>query len=113
MAITVPLNTFKSVAANLTTVNTLLYTAPSEITTIVLMAQVSNVTENTANASFYYKSNTGPMTDLVKKFDIPKNDAASMLTGKLVLEQGQSVYAHAGANSALKIVLSLLETSNQ
>lgn len=113
MAITVPLNTFKSVSANLTTVNTLLYTAPTEITTIVLMAQVANVGSETANTSFYYKTNTGPMTELVKNYDIPINDAASMLTGKLVLEQGQSIYAKAGANNTMKIVLSLLETSNQ
>jgi hypothetical protein len=113
MATLVPLNTFKSVASNLTTINTLLYVAPTEITTIVLMAQIANVGNATANATFYYKTNTGPMVELVKDFEIPKADAGSVLTGKLVLEQADKIYAVASANNRLKIVLSLLETSNQ
>lgn len=113
MAITVPLNTFKSQAANLTTVNTVLYTAPAEITTIVLMAQVSNTSNAAANVTFFYKSNAGPATELVREFDVYPKDAAAILTGKLVLEQGHSILAQASANNRLKIVMSLLETSNQ
>lgn len=113
MAILVPLNVFKSEAANLTSNVDLLYTTPQDITTIVLMAQVANVSNTASNVSFYYKSNTGPTTELVKGFVVYPNDAASVLTGKLVLEQYQSIYAQAGDNDKLKITLSLLETSNQ
>jgi hypothetical protein len=50
---------------------------------------------------------------LVKNFEIPKRDAASVIVGKIVLEEDQAILGKAGANAALKIVLSLLETSLQ
>jgi hypothetical protein len=49
---------------------------------------------------------------LCKDFDIPTKDSASVLTGKLVLETGQKIVAKAGANAALRLVMSLLETAN-
>lgn len=114
MAILVPLNVFKSQSANLSSNVELLYSTPQDITTIVLMAQVSNVSNAASNVTFFYKgSNTGPSTELVKGFVIYPNDAASVLTGKLVLEQYQEIYAQAGDDDKLKITLSLLETSNQ
>jgi dihydrodipicolinate synthase/N-acetylneuraminate lyase len=113
MAQLVPLNTFKTVTSNITTIPTVLYNTPSEIATIVLMAQVTNVGSSVANITFIHRSNTNVNTELVNKFDIPTNDAATVLTGKLVLETGSSVVAFAGANSILKITLSLLETSLQ
>lgn len=113
MAITVPLNTFRSLSANLTTESTLLYVAPIEVTSIILMAQVSNTSESIANVTCYYKANNAPSTELVKQYAIPPHDAATVLTGKLVLEQAQGFYAMAGDNDKLKIVMSILETSNQ
>jgi hypothetical protein len=113
MAQLVPLNTFKTVTANLTTVPTILYTTPSEIATIILMAQVTNVGNSVANVTFTHASNTGLNTELVKGFEVPPNDAASVLTGKLVVEQLCSVRGFASSNANLKIVMSLLETSLQ
>ena len=46
-------------------------------------------------------------------FDVNKNDAASVIVGKIVLEETQSIIAKAGANAHLKILVSLLETSLQ
>lgn len=75
------------------------------------MAQISNITASTANATFIHVN--GPTdTELVKNFGIPGNDAASATTGKLVLEEGQSIKVSANTNNALKVVLSILETSN-
>lgn len=114
MAILVPLNVFKSQSANLSSNVELLYSTPQDITTIVLMAQVANISNTASNVTFLYKSsNTGPATELVKGFVIYPNDAGSVLTGKLVLEQYQEIYAQAGDDDKLKITLSLLETSNQ
>jgi hypothetical protein len=114
MAILVPLNVFKSQSANLSSNVELLYSTPQDITTIVLMAQVANVSNTASNVTFFYKSgNTGPSTELVKGFTIYPNDAGTVLTGKLVLEQFQSIFAQAGDDNKLKITLSLLETSNQ
>lgn len=105
------LNVFKTVATTLTTSSTTIYTTPTGYTTIVLMAQVSNVTTTTKTVTVsHYAGSTD--TELLKDFSVPGNDAVSATTGKLVLEAGQSVKALASANSSLKIVLSILETLN-
>jgi hypothetical protein len=51
-------------------------------------------------------------TEIIKDFTVPGNDAVGILTGKLILQSGQSFSASAGENERLKIVLSLLETLN-
>lgn len=105
------LNVFKTVTAQITTSATNIYTAPAGKTTIVLMAQVSNVSVATANVTAsHYKGTTA--TELVKNFDVPSRDSAGLLTGKLVLETGDSFRIAGSDNSSLKIVLSLLETLN-
>ena len=108
---TAPLNTFKSFAAQLTSEEEVLYTAPTNTTAIVLLAQVANVTngqnEESANVTFLTSMNE---TELVKNYTIPAGDAASMLTGKLVLEPEESVKGFASSNNSLKITLSILET---
>jgi len=102
-------NTFKSVAVDVTTSANTFYTAPSNTTAIVLLAQVTNVGNADANVTF--SSSTNGDTELAKDFTIPVGDAASLLTGKLVLEAGNSVSVSANANSALKLTLSVLESS--
>ena len=103
-----PLNTFKSVVANLTTANTTVYTAPANTTAIVLLAQVTNVGSGTSNVTFRTSASN---TELVKDFSIPVGDAGSVLDGKLVLEAGNSVIASASGNNELKITVSILETT--
>ena len=120
MATLVPLNTFKTIASNLYTYDTILYTTPSETATIILTAQVSNIADELANVTLIHRSNvlSGGFrvitdTELVKNFEIARNDAASVIVGKIVLEQDQAIIARCGANASLKILLSLLETSLQ
>ena len=104
-----PLNTFKSVAANITTVPTNLYTCPAETTAIVLLAQATNVNgSDNGNITFYSSINGN--TELAKDFTIPVGDSAALLSGKLVIEAGNSIGVYANANSVLKITLSILET---
>jgi hypothetical protein len=106
------LNVFRTVTAALTTTPTLIYTAPATKSSIVLMAQISNVTATTANATVLHVSASNVETELIKQFGIPGNDAAAATTGKLVLEEGTSLKVSAGENNKLKITLSILETSN-
>ena len=104
-----PLNTFKSVAANITTVATDIYTCPAETTAIVLLAQATNINaSNDGNITFYSSINGN--TELAKDFTIPVGDAAGLLSGKLVIEEGESIGCYANANSTLKLTLSILET---
>lgn len=106
------LNTFKTVTANVTTNLETIYTAPSNYTGIVLMAQISNVSENTSNVTFVLTANTVNY-ELLKNFDVPKNDAISGTVGKLIIEESNSVKISGSANNELKIVLSVLETANE
>jgi hypothetical protein len=106
------INTFKTVTANVTTANTVIYTAPSSITSIVLMAQCTNITGNNHNVSFNHVSSTGIRTELLKNYVVLKNDAVNLLTGKLIVEQNNSVEIFASSNSALKLTMSVLETTN-
>ena len=106
-----PINTFKTITWNLTTTSEQVYTAPAITSTIVLMAQVANIANESANVTaIHYDIATDTSTELIKNFTIPPADAAGVLVGKLVLTAGQSFYASASANDHLKLTLSLLET---
>ena len=105
------LNVFKTVTAELTTSSATLYTAPTGYTTVILMAQISNVTTSSAKVTFsHFDGST--TTELLKDFGVPANDAASATTGKLVMQTGNSITASSDTGSALKVVLSVLETLN-
>ena len=106
------LNVFKTVTANVSTNNSIIYTAPASYTGIVLMAQIANITNTTANVTFStYNGSTE--TELLKDYQIPGNDAAAGVTGKLILQTNNSVKILASANNKLKITLSILESVNE
>jgi hypothetical protein len=112
MATQLPLNVFKTRALELTTEEQTIYTTPTDITTIVLGAQASNITENPVKITFTLRKNNEDFT-MLKEFIIPPNDAAEVTTGKLVIEEGASVKAIVSANNSVNLVLSILETSNE
>ena len=49
---------------------------------------------------------------IINEASVPVNDAYIPLDGKLVLETSDYIVATAGANSTLKILVSVLETAN-
>lgn len=136
----IPLNTFKTKTTKLTSATaytswtgptmqtSTVYTAPIGVTAIILMAQVSNITTQTQICSFIHHRNRPVLKDaqgnggqdgnvdsyLVKDFEIPGNDAATVLTGKLIIEQLDSIraYNNGNSNQSLQLVLSVLETAN-
>lgn len=122
-----PLNSFKTKTTLLTTSTTAtVYTAPIGVTSIVLMAQISNLTTQTQSFSFIHHRNRPVLADaqgngfqaantdsiLVKDFEIPVADAGTPLTGKMIIESLDSVRAYASEDGALQLVLSILETAN-
>jgi hypothetical protein len=124
----IPLNTFKTKTALLTTnTSAAIYTAPIGVTSIILMAQVSNISNQTQYVTCKHFRNRRVLSDaqglggqpantvsiLVNEFPIPKNDAASLITGKLIIEELDSVRAHALTSGTCQIVLSILETANE
>lgn len=135
----IPLNKFLTKTAKLTTstsynsyaqgmTTSTVYTAPIGTTAIVLMAQVSNITTQTQSCSFLHHRNRKIRNDaqgngeqlgntdsyLVQNFLIPAGDSASVLTGKLILEELDSIrgYSNTTTTSTLQLVLSILETAN-
>ena len=122
-----PLNSFKTKTTLLSTSTTAtVYTAPIGVTSIVLMAQISNLTTQTQSFSFIHHRNRPVLADaqgngfqaantdsiLVKDFEIPVADAGTPLTGKMIIESLDSVRAYASEDGALQLVLSILETAN-
>jgi hypothetical protein len=108
----IPLNTFKTTTLNLTTSPTTAYTTPAGVTTVVLLAQVSNINTTssiTVSADFLRSSSN---TSIIKNTIIPINDAVSLLTGKLILQTGDSFTANCNINSSGQLILSYLETAN-
>ena len=113
-----PLNTFKNFPKPVTTTLQTVYTTPLGITSIVLMAQVSNV-ENPPSLTpptvsfihFSYKTNI--TTYIVKDIIVPPNDARILLGGKLVLETGDQIKIEGSSDNTMQFIASILETANQ
>lgn len=124
----IPLNTFKTKTQLINTNATAtMYTAPVGVTSIILMAQIANVGTMTETVSVIHHRNLPVLADaqgngaqpgnvdsyLVKDFAIPANDAATVLTGKLIIETLDSLRAYTtGTANSLQLVLSILETAN-
>jgi hypothetical protein len=106
------LNIFKTITADLTVGGATLYEAPVGYSAIILSAQISNITSSPESVSMSVLNPDSTETDLIRDFDIPGNDAASALVGKLVLETGYGILASAGSNNTCKLVLSILESKN-
>jgi hypothetical protein len=124
-----PLNTFKTKTAILgTNTGTLatVYTAPIGVTSIILMAQIANLDTSTHYVSFSHYRNRPILADaqgnggqpgktaspLVVNFGIPAQDAGTALSGKMIIEQLDSIQAYADTTGTLQLVLSVLETAN-
>ena len=105
------LNRFKTYTATLTTGGATIYTAPTGYTGIILYAHVTNygAASTTLTMSHVRSSTT---TEIIKGASVPVADAYIPLDGKLVLETSDSIQASAGANTTLKVLLSVLETAN-
>ncbi len=128
-----PLNAFKTKVWSLrdsdASQGKLVYTVPSGITAIVLMAQIANVDSDGRAVEFSFVNKdvgTGIETPLVQKYGVLPNDAVTPLTGKLIIQEGNQIlaYSHSvGArqpgppgigdtDDSLKLTLSFLESLN-
>jgi hypothetical protein len=123
----IPLNQFRTITKVLTTnTSATIYVAPVGVTSIVLMAQITNSSTGTANVSFIHHRNIPIQqnaqgnnaqpgnTDsfLVDNFPLPGKDAVNVLSGKLIIETLDSVKAYSAQDGVCTLVLSILESSN-
>lgn len=103
------LNKFQTVLANVTSTTANVYTPPTGYATVVLMAQVSN----SGNASIQITANilrSGNTTCLINGATVPPADAASLLTGRLILNVGDVFQIKSTDDTSGQLVLSYLET---
>jgi hypothetical protein len=105
------LNAFKTVTATVTNVIGNVYTCPQGYSAVVLLAQVSNITNNTIEVSGNIFKGTGNNVSLVKGAQLPPNDAISLVGGRLILQTDDSFAVGANVNAASQLTLSVLETS--
>jgi hypothetical protein len=105
------LNIFKSTQANLTANLSQIYTAPTGYTTVMLSAQISNISSNNIYVSAAHVR-TGNVTSIITSAGVPSNDVISLLSGKLILQTGDSFYANCIPSGDGQIILSILETAN-
>lgn len=113
-----PLNTFKSFPKAVTTTLDTIYTTPLGITSIILMAQVSNIEDPPSiippTVSFiHYSYKLSLTTYIVKDIIVPPNDARILLGGKLVLETGDQIKVQGSSDNTMQFIASILETANQ
>ena len=106
-------NTFKNARGALPNSLVTYYTTPASTTSIVLLAQLTNVDNTGAQAGTvcWYDSSGTVKTDLVKAVSVPSNAAVGVIAGKLVLETGDYIQASSTASSLLELSLSVLEIS--
>ena len=105
------LNRFKTFTKELTTVSQTIYTAPTGYTGIILYAHITNYAAAATTLTMSHVR-TSTTTQIICGANVPVNDAYIPLDGKLVLETSDYIVAEAGANTTLKILLSVLETAN-
>ena len=123
----IPLNTFKTKTSIIgSNTSSTVYVAPIGVTSIVLMAQVANITTQTQYVTFSHHRNLPVLadaqgnggqpsnitTELVKEFPIPPSDSGSMTSGKMIIESLDSIRCYATNTGTCKLTLSILETAN-
>jgi hypothetical protein len=109
------LNVFRTVTTIVPTSQVGIYTAPVGYTGVVLLAQVANIGNTSADISFSHQRSVAGIavtTEMLKNYPISANDTANLLAGKLVLESGDKLVISGSNNTNLKFISSILETLN-
>lgn len=113
----IALNTFKTIRKSISTSNVGIYTCPIGVNSIILLAQVTNLTnDSTCQVTAIHSRPTDPQADyaFANGAYVPPNDSINLAPdGRLVLETNDSLKVFASENNQLNIVLSVLETAKQ
>lgn len=104
-------NVFRTFTETVGIATTVFYTAPSGYTGVVLLSQVTNKGSSTHTMSFGYRR-SGNDTEIIKDLAVPESDTANLLSGKLVVESGDSLTIVGSNATDLRFISSILETSN-
>jgi hypothetical protein len=101
-------NTFNNgFAANVSASATLIYTASNN--TVVLQLDLCNITNGARQATVWINSGGTPYR-LAFQTSVPVGDTLQVVYGqKIVLKNGDKIYAQADTSNAFDVVLSVLE----
>jgi hypothetical protein len=92
---------------------TTVYTCPAGTKAIVIGCQVANVDTSNRSLDFWWvdSSNSDAITFLAKTTSIPTQSAYEPISGKLVLEAGDSIRGFSSLADKLEATVSVLELS--
>ena len=105
---------FKNFKLALGTSSATAYTCPASTTAIVLLCQVANVdgtNEADATVTWTDSSDSDTSTALVSAVPVPAGSSLGVLSGKLVLEAGDTIAGLASSASDLVLSGSVVEMS--
>jgi|TARA_R110002167_G_C12363499_1_gene623411 hypothetical protein len=103
-------NTFKNGRAAATASLATVYTVPASTTSIVLLAQATNVGSGAQAVTFCWYDASGTVkTELVKLLSVPEKAAVGLIAGKLVLETGDYLQVQSTASALIELSISVLE----
>ena len=110
-------NNFRTVTKVVGLSTDAIYEAPVGFVGVVLLAQCANIGSAEQTLSVYHNRNVAGVgtvtTEIIKDYPIPGNDTANVLSGKLVLETGDTLSVSGSTTTDLKFLTSILETFNQ
>ena len=104
------LNVYRTVTPSVATSATVVYTAPTGYTGIVLLANISNPTTGTLTVTLEHRRSSTD-TSIVTDFPISSKDSTNLIDGKLFLQSGDQLVL-SGQATTLEAVISILETLN-
>jgi len=105
------LNNYKTITEIVATSPTVVYTAPTGYTGVVLLGQIANISSTSYDVTLLHRRG-GTDTEIVKDFPIAGNDTINLISGKLFLETGDQLVLSGSDATNLKFISSILETLN-
>jgi hypothetical protein len=112
----VALNKFRTIRVDLTTNLVGIYTCPIGVASIVILSQVTNVSNSVASVTAVHSRNTESPADykFANEVSVPPNDSYSLVSdGRLALETNDVIKIQASEDASLQLILSVLETAKQ
>lgn len=114
----IALNKFRTIRVGITTEMVGIYTCPIGVASIVILSQVTNVSNSNGICSVTAVHHRGTEAITSYKFannvSIPPNDSLNLISdGRLALETNDIIKIKGSDNNSLELILSVLETAKQ
>ena len=106
-----PLNRFVNVAKKITTTDQTVYTVPTGISSIILTAICTNYTSSAVTiTATIVKSSISYY--LIPTIELPANEVMDVVSGRVVLTEGDQLVIKCNAENSVDFIMSLNEAAN-